>query len=556
MNKQLLLILSCALLFTANSKPGEEPTLLWAASQEGDLETVRALACFSNVNRSFQGRTPLDIASKNNHHLVVQELLRAKANMRQEQNKPTALHLAATIPNSQALIVLLEAKANVNARYMTPEMRQRPPFYEADQMPLTLAARENCAENVTRLAAAKASIDASGALGEAVANGSIPIIEHLLSLGANTNGRSPALRNKYTAEDPNFFHSYRDRLRYINLSPLEIAGILRRADLVKLLADHKANFNSVHLHQIAKTTTPDIMTIFLEKCNNEVLQETDYEECLNPLFFALENPDWRVLELMLAADVDPNKISPYRKILIGRSIELNNIKAIQLLAQAKANLDMIVGGSCDGLRPLHRAAEVGNLKVIRVLAHAKADLESLCLNGNTAIGVAAMNNKIDAMLALAELGANVNGGIHEAAEYNNMEALKTIVALKADVNLPSERQMQTPLYSAKAPETVRFFLDAGADPEVLNRYRETPAEYIKYKEFREVSKQSQQRMLAAIELLENTVARIKRDRRQAVKDKLKMAEYQLPSVDKTLSIMAATCVGFPSTHYFCSKLMK
>ena len=101
---------------------------IWAACGEGDLERVRQLIQDGqDVNRGDSGWTPLMWAAAYDHDQIVQELIRAGADVNVKDNyKRTALHKASWRGHSNVIKTLALAGANLNVQDvngMTPLMR-------------------------------------------------------------------------------------------------------------------------------------------------------------------------------------------------------------------------------------------------------------------------------------------------------------------------------------------------------------------------------------------------------------------------------------------------
>ena len=183
---------------------------------------------------------------------------------------------------------------------------------------------------------------------------------------------------------------------------------------------------------------------------------------------------------------------------------------VRRLAEAGANVNAVHD---DGCSPLHNAADRGNVVIVEALVELGADLISAdnrewaamhyAANGEVlrwlaARGVSVQGDgfhesplmracdlgRIDAVRALLELGADVNGrgweantALHSAVacdlEVAAVEIAQLLLAAGADVKAVNDDD-QTPLHCVRHAGCVDALLDAGADLEARDLEGRTP----------------------------------------------------------------------------------
>lgn len=119
------------------------------------------------------------------------------------------------------------------------------------------------------------------------------------------------------------------------------------------------------------------------------------------------------------------------------------------------------------------SAADGNVEAIKMLLAAGADIRHGDSTNWTAVMVATIYKKHDALRYLLQVGADVDSPmteslqtpLYQAAAEGDVESMRILIAAKADINRRSRGNF-TPLMGAivrKQAESARFLLSAGAD---------------------------------------------------------------------------------------------
>ena len=124
--------------------------------------------------------------------------------------------------------------------------------------------------------------------------------------------------------------------------------------------------------------------------------------------------------------------------------ELGNVELVRLLVDAGADLEAPT--RIGDLTPLHIGAEVGQSGTVRALLEAGANAESRNANGSAPLHFAAMSGSVEAVVALADYGADVNlreakwgqTPLMFAASRNRVSAIEALINRGGDVGITSK----------------------------------------------------------------------------------------------------------------------
>jgi ankyrin repeat protein len=124
--------------------------------------------------------------------------------------------------------------------------------------------------------------------------------------------------------------------------------------------------------------------------------------------------------------------------------ELGNVELVRLLVDAGADLEAPT--RIGDLTPLHIGAEVGQSGTVRALLEAGANAESRNANGSAPLHFAAMSGSVEAVVALADHGADVNlreakwgqTPLMFAASRNRVSAIEALIDRGGDVGITSK----------------------------------------------------------------------------------------------------------------------
>jgi len=144
-------------------------------------------------------------------------------------------------------------------------------------------------------------------------------------------------------------------------------------------------------------------------------------------------------------------------------------------------IDLIEGQVMGQGQAIHHAAEKNCVNSIHVLSKLGADIMAITIiYSMPPLSIAAKYGNVDAICALVELGANLQGTLGEtplywATDCGRMEAMRTLIEFGADVN--DGGSDWTPAFVAAQNgnlEVVLFLVEAGADVNITNNFGDSP----------------------------------------------------------------------------------
>lgn len=176
---------------------------------------------------------------------------------------------------------------------------------------------------------------------------------------------------------------------------------------------------------------------------------------VTPLVRASRRGDLDIMRVLLDAGADPNRISTYgNSSALVDAAQAGHFDAVRLLIAAGADVDKALSES-DGFCPLHFAAQRGNLDFLRLLLGAGANVNIMAGNwGWTPLHAAAAGGHHGIIQSLIAAGASLN-------------------AQTTDGSPSGETPLMAAVYPPGHPECVRVLLEAGADPSIRNKRKQT-----------------------------------------------------------------------------------
>ena len=409
----------------ANSATQDGTTALHWAAQHGDVELVQALlkAGANPKAANRYGVTPLAEAAANASGSVPELLLKAGADANSVSAEgETALMTAAHSGNLEAVKALVAAGANVNAkdsyrgqtalmwaagtgradivRYLAAhgadlnahsEVRGDPPKGGGGGAPLAhggtpailFAARQGDIESVKALAEAGADLNASDADGAtamilAAMNTHYDLAQYLLEKGADPNRADKDGRTAlYATVD----------MHRVDISVLpgrREMDKMSSMDLIKSLADHKANLNAQLKGKVGGKAYLDG-------------GDTTLNSGTTPFIRAARSADLEVMRYLLEKGADPKLTLDDKNnalhIAAGvgyregrtRGTEAEAIEAIQLLMKLGLDINSV---SDRGDTPLHGAANRGANDIVKFLVANGAKIDTKNKQGLNPLDVA------------------------------------------------------------------------------------------------------------------------------------------------------------------------
>jgi cytohesin len=409
-------------------------------------------------DRFFKGKTPLDLASKDE----IADLLRKHGAKTSEElkaaGKPTEPVAVAAQPaqdakqaNPEANRALFDAiidavikrRGNIEAvKQAIADGADLETTNEGGNTPLLSATKANQKEIAELLIANGADVNAKGKRGwtplhTAAAYGHKEIVELLIANGADVNTKMQG-----------------------GSTPLHHAALRGRKDMVELLIANGANMNA----------------------RSGSMKWT-------PLHEAARKDNKEIAELLIAKGADVNAKSEYGNTPLDRAIQFKRTETADLLRKHGGKTEK----ELEAEQSIHDAARLGITEAIKLHLAKGADVNAKDQNGKTPLHHAAWQgyaHKEVTELLIAN-GADVNvkdgGGdtpLHYAALKGHKEIVELLIAKGADVNAKGDGE-STPLHYAAFnghKEMFELLIASGADVNAMDKEGKTPLDWaIKYK---------------------------------------------------------------------------
>ena len=469
-----------------------------------------------NINkRDDQGRTPLHLATEENHEHVVSVLLKAKADCNAvDNNQLSPLHIANKLGHTECVRRLID-DSDINAKSS-----------ESDT-PLMLACKHNKPECVSLMLKAQADINVANKDGYQPIHIAIEqdskdvvslLVNHDLNIERGENGRTP-FHIASDAGNDNFIAYLKKTDNDINAqdkhgdTPLHLASCRGHTNTVSQLLKHGADHHvendkkQIPLHVSSKHGHLEITDKLLDCPRNElptVINRKD-NQGRTPLLYATEANQKDIVNSLLDAGADGNvkdndHLTPLHlankmghiscvEILIHHCdidcVTMDNEPAVMLACQnshtkcveTMLNVDAdIIRPNKDGSRPIHAASEQGNKEIVSLLLHHKKRLPQRVLNdqdnnGNTALYLASWKGHTEVVSLLLDYKADPNLSnkegctpLHVSCQYEHIDIANILIPI-SDVNKQCGSG-QTPLAQACATgaiKCVKRLIEAGAD---------------------------------------------------------------------------------------------
>jgi len=403
----------------------DKVTAIMEASAGGYQQVVEMLAAagadvdpqtFSSSSYSSTD-SPLWLASSMGHASVVQFLLEnnANPNYQQAESGATALMGACKGGHEEAVVLLLEAGADVNIR---------------DQ-----------AEN--------------SALIHAADNGSVPIVKHLLEKQAETN-----ILN-LSSHSPLILASSNGKLEIVEMlveanalvdleNPLNVTALMYaaaegHADIVSFLIKKGSDVNKRHsqggtaLFEAATKGSLEVINILLEAHADPLVVDQDR---VNVLMTSAAHGHLNITKVLVEKGLPLDDMSDSGGTALMFAASAGHNETVRYLLDKKANMRLGVNATSEYIwqaaldfkegkegaeehkqfvTALMIAAQEGYLSIVKMLVEAGDDLHAADESGQTALSYAAGKTHADVVRYLLEQGASPNAKIFDGKpppEYN------------------------------------------------------------------------------------------------------------------------------------------
>ncbi|CAN0488226.1 unnamed protein product [Ectocarpus sp. 8 AP-2014] len=204
-----------------------------------------------------------------------------------------------------------------------------------------------------------------------------------------------------------------------------------------------------------------------------------------PLHLAIQEGHVEIVEYLLLSGADPNLQGSTGAFPIHLAVDSSQDQMVVALAHKGVNLNWEDGVNTS---PLERTICQDRMSTLRVLLAEGADVTHRSYyDSETVLQLAAKLNKVAAILALTEAGADIESPdafgrtpLCSAATHGSFSSMRALLLLGADVNTTCDRG-STPLHSAcqnGEADAADLLLRWGADETAENLAGSTPSSYV------------------------------------------------------------------------------
>ena len=206
-----------------------------------------------------------------------------------------------------------------------------------------------------------------------------------------------------------------------------------------------------------------------------------------PLIVAAHNGFTKVVDLLIKGGADVNFCTNSNLSALHYAVNAGHKEIVELLLAANADPK-----ACDdnNLAPLSFAVQTGNIALVELLIQAGADIDAVSKAERWPLAVAVYFGYTDIVRLLIGLGAKINPmpngkftllhvlALSESVISSDIfELLKAQKDILSELNVPdaSENYPMHYIWSrGNKTDVLQFFLSLGLNPNVTNRYQETP----------------------------------------------------------------------------------
>jgi ankyrin repeat protein len=434
------------LMFAAASGHYEVCDLLLSKGAEFDIHVATALGQAAWVRRSLEGNSSL-------------------ANDRDKRLHRTPLFWAAERGNLEVLELLIQYKADVNARALPFTHSGRvvtgPRVWnagsengnnDAGETPLHLAAGAGHAAIVRALLKEGARIDATDTRGDtplrrAVRNGRVETVKLLLQEGAPIEGETGSvLPDAYNNTE------ITDLLLSQGSSTAALDEALRRAagKSAKVVERLLAQGARADIYTACILGQTDQVAKLLEDDRSLVDSPQADNSRIRPLILAAKHGHTEIVDLLLdkGAEVE----SKMDASALHAAAASGQAKVITLLLSRGVDINR---KDSTGRTPLHSGASAGHQDVVTLLIARGAQVLATDVHRETALHAAALHGHTAIARTLIDAGISADcrnqlreTPLHKAAHAGHAEMASVLLNAGADVNA-RDRRARTPLYHAE-----------------------------------------------------------------------------------------------------------
>ncbi|XP_057319242.1 ankyrin-3-like [Microplitis mediator] len=390
----------------------------------------------ADINGSFWGKTPLEIAVCRGYEKMTELLVKNKANVNLK-NGVDILKVAVKKDNFELMRILVDAGSNVNYGSPLHEAIENN-NYEIVKYLITNGANGSSVNSLIR------RVRRITPLQRAVGKGNQKIVKLLIEYKADVNDRPffPKSACLITAIENN------------NFEMLEILTHTNDAEINPLVgqpplhaAVHKNNYK---------------MTEYL--INKGARVNTSYDDKI-PLHIAVGCQNKEIVKLLIKNNADVDFITESGVTALGIAVEKESLELVKILLDTGANINPF-----SIFPPLQIAVGCQNNEIVQLLIENKADVDFTTKSGVTALSIAVENESLELVKTLLDAGANINPSssvppLHIAVRCQKIETVKLLIKNNANVNFITESGVSALGIAVEIEsfELVTILLNSGAD---------------------------------------------------------------------------------------------
>ncbi len=399
---------------------------------------------------------------------------RRMANLKSTQSGKTLLHFAVENKREKCAGILLKNGASVNDRC------------GGGYMPIHVAAKKGLLGFVELLVRNGSDVNSRGDEGItplilAALYGHVGVIKFLLAHGADVNATTDF------------------GLTALAAAKFACDGLQASDEIMKLLLDQAAdltasdNLNKNSALRFAVEKNFLSMASWLLKDGADSNTKFSGANLLHSaLFFDRNGSHLQMVELLLENKANVNAQNDKGETPLICSFQLDtNVEMQKLLLQYNPDINTQDLSGCTALINYVQFTWIDNshpdlmargIDQTKLLLDGGADINIAMNNGDTALHVAAMRNKLVLATLLLEHGADINAencdgltALKVAVKHGHKEMIKLLLGFKADVNSTSGNGL-TPLMMAacnKEVDIIAILFEAGANPHLVNADNKT-----------------------------------------------------------------------------------
>ncbi|KAM9827448.1 uncharacterized protein ACB057_017843 [Neosynchiropus ocellatus] len=401
-------------------------TPLHVASKRGNTNMVRLLLDRgSRIDaKTRDGLTPLHCASRSGHSLAVELLLEREAPLfARTKNGLSALHMAAQGDHVECVKHILNKAPvdDVTLDYLTAlHVSAHCGHYRVTKLLLDKRANPNAR-----------ALNGFTPLHIACKKNRVKVMELLVKYGASIQAITES-----------------------GLTPIHVAAFMGHLNIVLLLLQHGASPDASNirgetsLHMAARAGQVEVVRCLLR---NGAQVDATARESQTPLHIASRLGKAEIVQLLLQHMANPDAATANGYTALHITAREGQVGTALVLLEAGASHSL---ATKKGFTPLHIAAKYGSLDVAELLLQCCAASDSAGKSGLTPLHVAAHYDNQRVALLLLDKGASPhamakNGytPLHIAAKKNQMEIATVLVQYGAETNIQT-KQGVTPLHLA------------------------------------------------------------------------------------------------------------